>query len=259
MARKDESLLDLLALCPWWVSIAVSGIAFVTLKFIFPSINFQSYVVKAFVKVGSQFAPIIALLLLMPAPISILNVWKKRRRLDSQKDLDSIRALSWREFEELVGEAYRRQGYSVSENVSAGPDEGVDLVLKKDSSLVLVQCKQWRSTKVGVNVVREIYGVMMAKHATSAILITSGLFTQEAKNFAADKPIDLVEGNQLARLIANVQRGEAALKKVSGSNVCPKCGDEMVLRTAQRGPNPGQKFWGCSNFPRCRFTKPMEM
>jgi len=166
--------------------------------------------------------------------------------------------LGWREFEGLVGEAYRRQGYSVSENVSAGPDEGVDLVLKKDSNLVLVQCKQWRSTKVGVNVVREMYGVMTAKHATSAILITSGLFTQEAKNFAADKPIDLVEGNQLARLIANVQRGEATLKKVSGSNVCPKCGGEMVLRTAQRGPSPGQKFWGCSNFPRCRYTKPIE-
>lgn len=33
---------------------------------------------------------------------------------------------------------------------------------------------------------------------------------------------------------------------------CPKCGSEMVLRTAKSGANQGGKFWGCSNFPRCR-------
>jgi predicted RNA-binding Zn-ribbon protein involved in translation (DUF1610 family) len=33
---------------------------------------------------------------------------------------------------------------------------------------------------------------------------------------------------------------------------CPKCGSEMVLRTAKNGINQGNKFWGCSNFPRCR-------
>jgi len=45
--------------------------------------------------------------------------------------------------------------------------------------------------------------------------------------------------------------------KPTPANVCPKCGGEMVLRTAQKGPNPGQKFWGCSNYPKCRFTKPL--
>jgi hypothetical protein len=33
---------------------------------------------------------------------------------------------------------------------------------------------------------------------------------------------------------------------------CPKCGSEMVLRTARRGPNKGETFWGCSNYPGCR-------
>jgi predicted RNA-binding Zn-ribbon protein involved in translation (DUF1610 family) len=33
---------------------------------------------------------------------------------------------------------------------------------------------------------------------------------------------------------------------------CPKCGAEMVLRTARRGANAGNQFWGCSNFPKCR-------
>lgn len=33
---------------------------------------------------------------------------------------------------------------------------------------------------------------------------------------------------------------------------CPQCGTEMVLRTARRGANAGNQFWGCSNYPRCR-------
>ena len=33
---------------------------------------------------------------------------------------------------------------------------------------------------------------------------------------------------------------------------CPKCGSEMILRTAKRGENQGGKFWGCSTYPECR-------
>lgn len=33
---------------------------------------------------------------------------------------------------------------------------------------------------------------------------------------------------------------------------CPKCGGEMVLRTAKSGPNQGGKFWGCKSYPNCR-------
>jgi restriction system protein len=256
MTRRNESLLNVLTACPWWVSVAVSACAFVGLRYVLPSIEFQNPFLKSFATVISQFAAIIAIVLLIPAPISALNSWRKRRLLDSQKGIDSIRALGWKEFEELVGEAYRRQGYSVVENAGAGPDEGIDLVLKKNGTMVLVQCKQWRSTKVGVNIVREVYGVMTAKKANSAIVITSGFFTQEAKNFAADKPIDLVDGTQLLQLIGNVQKGRAIPRTTTSSSLCPKCGGEMVLKTAQRGPHPGEKFWGCSNFPHCRFTQP---
>jgi predicted RNA-binding Zn-ribbon protein involved in translation (DUF1610 family) len=33
---------------------------------------------------------------------------------------------------------------------------------------------------------------------------------------------------------------------------CPKCGSEMILRTAKSGANLGSKFWGCSHYPQCR-------
>jgi restriction system protein len=126
-----------------------------------------------------------------------------------------------------------------------------------------VQCKQWRSMKIGVKVVREMYGLLTSKSAHGAIIITSGMFTQEAKSFATDKPIDLVEGRQLADLVGSVQKTEAGLSKVQATkastvNACPQCGAEMVLRTATKGKYAGTKFWGCLKFPNCKDLLPVK-
>ena len=36
---------------------------------------------------------------------------------------------------------------------------------------------------------------------------------------------------------------------------CPRCGSELVLRTAKKGNNAGNQFYGCSNFPKCRYIQ----
>jgi predicted RNA-binding Zn-ribbon protein involved in translation (DUF1610 family) len=41
----------------------------------------------------------------------------------------------------------------------------------------------------------------------------------------------------------------------ASDNICPLCGSEMVLRTTKKGPKAGEKFWGCSAFPKCRGTR----
>ena len=80
MAGKDESVLNLLVECPWGISVLVAGIAFVSLRFILPSIDFGSMAANAFAKGLSGAAPFVALVLLLPAPIAALNSWLKRKR-----------------------------------------------------------------------------------------------------------------------------------------------------------------------------------
>ncbi len=36
-------------------------------------------------------------------------------------------------------------------------------------------------------------------------------------------------------------------------NICPRCGNKLVLRTAKRGANLGNQFWGCSSYPKCKY------
>ena len=44
-------------------------------------------------------------------------------------------------------------------------------------------------------------------------------------------------------------------QKLNNVDICPRCGGKLLLRTAKKGPNAGKQFYGCSNFPKCRFTK----
>ena len=114
--------------------------------------------------------------------------------------------------------------------------------------------------KVGVTIVRELYGVVAAENATSGVVITSGTFTQEAQMFARGKALELIDGPRLVRMISGVQKSPGSVSQKTqmsedDDNVCPLCGKRMVLRTAKKGSTAGQKFWGCSGFPKCTYTK----
>ncbi len=263
-----EDVLDLLTMCPWYVSVIVSGAIYAFLKYYLPTVEPEKMIYRTLSQLITPWAGVIAILFLIPAPISALRSYRRKTLLKSQKNIDTIRDLHWRDFEFLVAQAYRQQGYRVVENKEMGPDDGIDLVIEKNSNRYIVQCKQWHMVKVGVKVVREMFGTMHSVNAQGVIIITSGLFTQEAKNFANDKPIDLVEGNELAELIKNAQNTrpietppvrppvERKTPNMMSDTKCPSCGSQLIVRVAKRGKNAGKEFIGCSSFPKCKFTKP---
>jgi restriction system protein len=183
----------------------------------------------------------------------------------------SVAGMNWQEFELLIGEAFRQRGYRVEERGGSGADGGIDLVLKRDGQKTLVQCKHWKVYKVGVSVVRELYGVMTATGAARGIVVTSGRFTDDAAAFAKQTSIDLLDGAALAALIEEGRASKVAGRagaaaspapasastdtSAEASPDCPACGAPMTQRVAKRGANEGRAFWGCSTYPRCRGTR----
>jgi restriction system protein len=258
MARRNDSILNVLVTFPWHVNVAFALALFFGFKYVLPVIPVENPFLEGILhKILPNFAPILALVLLVVAGVSALNAMRKGRLLESQKGIESIRSISWQHFEELVGEAFRRKGYHVTETGGGGADGGVDLVLRKGGETFLVQCKNWRTYKVGVKVVRELYGIMAAQGATGGFVIISGKFTQEAKEFARDKALELVDGTQLVKMIEEVRRTPPILtvSEPEEEDLCPRCGSEMVLRVATKGPRSGERFWGCSAFPKCRGAR----
>ncbi|TMC64633.1 MAG: restriction endonuclease [Chloroflexota bacterium] len=64
------------------------------------------------------------------------------RLLDSNRSLDTVRSLPWREFERLVAAAFAAKGWSPELVGQRGPDGGTDLFLRKGKQRAIVQCKQ---------------------------------------------------------------------------------------------------------------------
>lgn len=168
----------------------------------------------------------------------------------------ALEAMSWREFELLIGEFFRRRGFTVEETGRGGADGGVDLVIAHGNDRYVVQCKQWRARQVGVSVVRELYGVMTAERAAGGFVVTSGAFTEDARQFAEGREIELVACDQLLAMIREQHSHPAPAKSAKPAAAttpsCPQCNSPMVLRTARKGAQAGTSFWGCSKYPGCR-------
>lgn len=269
MGRGKRGLLDELTVLPWPVGLVVGLLAFLFIKHGIPAwFSRQEGPLALMFANGNPFTPLAWVVLVACAIASLfswLNARRKRKLLDTRTGLDSIAALGWRDFEQLVGEAYRRQGYTVEETGLGGADGGIDLVLRKGGKRTLVQCKRWKRDKVPVNVVREMYGLLAHHGADEVRIATVGGFTSDAARFAQGKPIRLIDGETLLTMIRAVQASEALqqhqrIEPVIGTPVpamlsapdCPRCGTQMVERKNRQS---GSVFWGCSAYPRCKGTR----
>lgn len=273
MARHNKGLFHSIASMPWQAGIVLGVLGFIAIRygigwFLSSSGDmFLNPLGKA--ASGGAFGPIAWLWLgicWVAALCSFIALRHRSRLLETQTGLDSLRAMNWRQFEMLVGEAFRRQGYRIEETGLGGADGGIDLRLSKGGKTTLVQCKQWRSQSVDVKVVREMYG-LLAHHGADAVKIVAiGDFTPDARRFAQGKPIELIHGEALLTLVRDVQDATPATANAATRPTtvratiparatnpdCPTCGAPMTKRTNRRSHDT---FWGCTKYPDCRGTR----
>jgi hypothetical protein len=99
----------------------------------------------------------------------------------------------------------------------------------------------------------------MPSNVTYASGCLSYIYTHSEKLLSHAQVNEVIQGLESGRLERGFSTNKAHKSHVreikqqkAGSASCPKCGAHMILREAKKGPNAGSKFWGCSNFPRCR-------
>jgi len=182
MPRRKNSWVDELILAPSWVSAALALLAYAILPTVLPP-----------AVVNGGLVGFITFLLLVISAVSGFRMLRSRTLLAEQTGLHSLHDLPSKRFEDVIGEAYRRQGYYVEEMLGSGADGGIDLVLRKNGNVVVVQCKRWRGKPVPVQIVRELYGVMIDQRASAAKLVATTTFTADAVAFAKGKPIELID------------------------------------------------------------------
>jgi len=124
-------------------------------------------------------------------------------------------SMSPTEFERLAADLYEAMGYHVR-LTSASKDGGIDLYAKRvtdtGQTLLAVQCKHYPARKVGVQTARELYGVMQTQpDITQGVIVTSGQFSTECRDFSKGKRIELVDSSRFAGLC--MKHGVAAGKR----------------------------------------------
>ena len=171
--------------------------------------------------------------------------------------IEKLRSIDWFQFEKLVGLVYEYQEYEVERRGGANPDGGIDLVIEKDDVRAGIQCKQWKTWNVGVKPVREFLGALTDAKIQHGIFITLNGYTSDAKQLAEKHGIELINETGFKEMLEKFDFShDPRVAEILDDErkFCPKCEREMVLRTAGKGLNAGNQFWGCSGYPRCKFT-----
>ena len=172
-----------------------------------------------------------------------------------------IAQLEWRVFEKLCIRLWQEKSFSVKET-GAGADGGVDFYLyatATEQKIGAVQCKSWSKRQIDVKVVRELQGVVASEELKLGLLMYSGKLSKAAEEFIANPAVSVkAQGNidilnEIHKLDAEkqIQLINELFTEDHQVPSCPKCDVKLVERTAKK---TGNTFWGCTNFPRCRFT-----
>lgn len=133
-----------------------------------------------------------------------------RQRISSEGPavltLNKLYSLSPRAFERYVAGLFRQKGYAVVLRGSSG-DLGVDLELTGPyGRRAIVQCKRYQHT-IGAEIVRELYGTLMHEGVMWAFLVTTADISDAAREWAAGKPLTLIDGTTLVE-VAHVLRNK---------------------------------------------------
>jgi restriction system protein len=231
MARRSgsvfEDIADITSKFPWWAGVSCALVSFFFLHWYagktLPAVtgtgalldNAVPGMLRSLAFMGQFVVPVAFLL---GSFVSAMHKYRRTRLYDKTSRSavpHPLNDMSWRDFEFLVGEYFRRRQFTIAET-KTGADGGIDLIAGKGSEKYLVQCKQWRTHKVGVQTVRELLIVMVGAEATGGIVVTSSEFTKEAVAFARANKILLLDGRELHNNMKSNIHDEHQRKKKTG-------------------------------------------
>jgi restriction system protein len=119
----------------------------------------------------------------------------------------NLAAMDWQDFEHLIRELFEKEFNNSGGEVKitrASKDGGVDAVAFDPDPIrggkIVIQAKRYTNV-VGVSAVRDLYGTVMNEGATKGILVSTADYGPDAYSFAKDKPLTLLNGNNLLHLL----------------------------------------------------------
>lgn len=176
---SENSLFAVLMRSPWWVSMLVAAGIFGAMRYFLPALYAFAGALPFFV-------------------IGCVAGWKQFRAPSAKRiaaSLDELRQKSWEEVARALEAGFRRAGYEVKRM-----DGAADFALERAARLTLVAAKRWKASRTGVEPLKELVELGQKKGAGECWYLCAGEMTENARLFARDKAVKVVEGAELVRL-----------------------------------------------------------
>lgn len=193
LKMAENSLFAILMRSSWWWSLGIAVAIVVIARLALPAAYFAYGAFGAF--------PFIV--------IGAMAAWKQLRSLSPARVADTLRsvgAMSWNEFSSAIESAFRRDGHVVTRLAGSA----ADFELLKAGRTVLVSCKRWKVARTGIEPLRELNACKQARDAHQCIYVAAGEITDNARKFATENGIQVVQGVELAQLLRGVVRAKKA-------------------------------------------------
>lgn len=159
------------------------------------------------------------------------------------------------QFEIFLKKLFEELGYR-TKGTKKTQDFGADLFLTGKDNIVIQAKRYGMNNRVGIKAIMEVHFAKTYYGANKAWVITNSLFTKSAKEGAAKAGITLMDRQELQGFINKVKPAttpEKVYEEVEPQKrTCPVCKSELVVRQSKTNT-----FFGCSNYPKCTHTEPI--
>ncbi|WP_334188385.1 restriction endonuclease [Noviherbaspirillum sp.] len=187
LKMAEKSLFAILLRSPWWISILIAAVISLAASAMLPR-EVAAYGISA----GLPFLI-----------VGIVAAWRQLRMPSPSRVaelIETINAMPWRDFANAVERAYQRDGYDVRRL----PGPAADFEIAKAGRTVLVSAKRWKAAGAGIEPLRELQMASKKAEARESIFMTTGQLSDNAKTFAAQQNIRILQGNGLAELLQDI-------------------------------------------------------
>ena len=183
LRMAENSLFAILLRSPWWISAAlaaaIGGVAWALLP-------------EAWRLTGALAGfPFIV--------IAAMAGWRQRHAPSAERVEQTeqvLRRLAWSAFADLLEQAFRRDGHTVTRRQGAA-----DFELERKGRRMLVAARRWKSARTGLEPLRELQGLRESAAAPDALYIGLGALSEPAAAFAAEHRIAVWQAAELAQAL----------------------------------------------------------
>lgn len=184
LKMKENSLFAVLLRSPWWVSFLIAAVIGFVATMAMPP-QYRMFAVFS----GGPFFVI--------GCMAAWRQWRAPSTAGAALILADASRMSSRDFSDALTRGFQRQGYAVLPCTVAG----AEFEASKAGQLALIGSKRWKAARHGVEPLRELQAAARKRGAQDCIYIAMGELSDNARRFALDEGIDVVQGVRLAQLL----------------------------------------------------------